>query len=77
VTRAAVWPKGTPRPWAIGSSAVAISELLTGLRAEPMNSGVVNRHENGRPCQGAALAVPIAAADGLGADGEGGITASK
>ena len=36
VTSAAVCPTGTPIPCAIGSRAVAISELLTGLRAEPM-----------------------------------------
>lgn len=47
VTSAAVWPTGTCTPAAIGTSAVAIRELLMGFRAEPMNSGVVNRHENG------------------------------
>src|ERR1700761_9487564 len=50
VTSAAVWPIDTPSPCAIGNRAVAISELLIGLRAEPMNRGVVNRHENG--CSG-------------------------
>src|SRR5262245_43539863 len=49
VTSAAVCPTGTPTPWAIGTSAVAISELLTGLSAEPRNSGVVNRHVKARP----------------------------
>jgi hypothetical protein len=47
VTSAAVCPIGTPIPRAIGSRAVAISELLMGLRADPMNSGVVNCHGNG------------------------------
>ena len=47
MTSAAVCPTGTPSPRAIGTRAVAISELLIGLSAEPMNSGVVNRHENG------------------------------
>ena len=50
VTSAAVRPIDTPSPWAIGTSAVAIRELLIGLSAEPMNNGVVNRHENG--CSG-------------------------
>ena len=30
----------------IGTSAVAISELLTGLSADPMNIGVTNRQPN-------------------------------
>ena len=47
VTSTAVWPIDTRTPAAIGTSAVAIRELLIGFRAEPMNSGVVNRHENG------------------------------
>jgi hypothetical protein len=48
-TRAAVWPIWMPKSLAIGSSAVAMSELLTGLRAEPTNKGVVKRQENGWP----------------------------
>ena len=47
VTSAAVCPIDTCTPAAIGTRAVAIRELLTGFRAEPMNSGVVNRHEKG------------------------------
>jgi hypothetical protein len=47
VTSATVRPMRTSSPRAIGTRAVAISELLIGLSAEPMNSGVVNRHENG------------------------------
>ena len=39
-------------PRAIGTSAVAISELLTGLSAEPMNIGVTNRQPNA-PCAAA------------------------
>src|SRR5580704_3013130 len=68
VTSAAVCPTGTPIPRAIGSRAVAISELLTGLRAEPIYSGVVNCHGNGRPRGVAAwLAAPEERASG-GAD---------
>src|SRR5262249_10201550 len=62
VTRAAVCPMGTPMPRAIGTRAVAISELLTGLRADPRNNGVVNRHENGRPCLGPASPTVLLAA---------------
>jgi hypothetical protein len=47
VTSAAVCPIDTSSPRAIGTRAVAINELLTGLSAEPMNNGAVNRHENG------------------------------
>lgn len=47
VTRDAVCPTETCRPAAIGTSAVAIMELLTAFNADPTNSGVVNRHENG------------------------------
>jgi hypothetical protein len=50
VTSAAVCPIDTSSPRAIGTRAVAISELLIGLSAEPMNNGAVNRHENG--CSG-------------------------
>jgi hypothetical protein len=49
VTREAVCPTETCRPTEIGTSAVAIMELLTAFRAAPMNSGVVNRHVNGFP----------------------------
>ena len=42
-----ICPIDTCTPAAIGTRAVAIRELLTGFRAEPMNSGVVNRHEKG------------------------------
>ena len=38
-------PDRYAQPAAIGTRAVAIRELLIGLSAEPMNSGVVNRHE--------------------------------
>ena len=44
-TSTAIRPTDTCIAAAIGTSAVAISELLTGLSADPMNSGVVNRHE--------------------------------
>src|SRR5579875_5774 len=43
VTSAAVWPRSTWIPAAIGTRAVAMSELLMGLRAEPRYSGAVNR----------------------------------
>ena len=49
MTREAVCPTETCRPVAIGTSAVAIMEVLTEFKAAPMNSGVVNRHENGLP----------------------------
>src|SRR5579875_4099703 len=49
-TSAAVCPTGTPAAAAIGTSAVAISELLIGLSADPMNSGAVN-------CQGKTRAL--------------------
>jgi hypothetical protein len=45
-TRTAVRPAETWNAAAIGTSAVAISELLIGLSDDPMNSGVTNRHEN-------------------------------
>jgi hypothetical protein len=45
-TRTAVRPAQTWNAAAIGTSAVAISELLTGLSDDPMNSGVTYRHEN-------------------------------
>ena len=56
----------TPSPWAIGTRAVAISELLIGLSAEPMNNGVVNRHENG--CSGGVPITTGARVSGPGAD---------
>src|ERR1700760_803341 len=45
-TSAAVWPTDTWTADAIGTSAVAISELLLGFRADPTNSGAVNRQAN-------------------------------
>jgi hypothetical protein len=71
VTSAAVCPIETPSPWAIGTRAVAISELLMGLSAEPMNNGVLNRHENG-----CSISVPITAG-ALLEDPEAGITISS
>src|ERR1700723_3874711 len=56
----------------MGSRAVAISELLTGLSAEPMNRGVVNRHENGL-----SPAVPDAGPDRVASDDEAGIRVSR
>src|ERR1700734_3048116 len=53
-TSTAIRPTDTCIAAAIGTSAVAISELLTGLSADPMNSGVVNRHENAFPPPGGA-----------------------
>jgi hypothetical protein len=41
-----VRPTDTLIAWAMGTSAVAISELLIGLSVELTNSGVTNRHEN-------------------------------
>ncbi|GAA4181546.1 hypothetical protein GCM10022287_36980 [Gryllotalpicola koreensis] len=49
MTSDAVWPTETCMLAAIGTRAVAIIELLIGFSADPMNSGVVNRHENGVP----------------------------
>ncbi|SKT80384.1 Uncharacterised protein [Mycobacteroides abscessus subsp. abscessus] len=45
-TRAAQRPTETPTAAAIGTIAVAISELLIGLSAAPTNSGTQNRHPN-------------------------------
>ena len=45
-TRTVVLPTGTCIAAAIGTRAVAISELLTGLREEPSSIGVTNRQEN-------------------------------
>ena len=42
-----VLPTGTPMAAAIGTSAVAIAELLIGLSAEPMYNGVTNRGPKG------------------------------
>jgi hypothetical protein len=48
-TRTAVRPTETWTAAAIGTRAVAIRELLTGLSADPMNRGATNRHENASP----------------------------
>lgn len=41
---------------AIDTSAVAMTELLTGLSVAPMSIGVMNRGPNGRSCAAAASA---------------------
>jgi hypothetical protein len=56
--RIEVWPTDTPMAAAIDTRAVAMTELLMGLRAEPMNIGVTNRGPNGR----VGSAVPVSAA---------------
>ena len=50
--RIEVRPTDTPMAAAIETSAVAMTELLIGLSAEPMNSGVTNRGPNARPPSG-------------------------
>jgi hypothetical protein len=64
-TSTAIRPTDTCIAAAIGTSAVAISELLTGLSADPMNSGVVNRHEKAFP---PSAGVPGSAVLTAGAD---------
>jgi len=61
-TKLAVRPTDTPSACAMGTSAVAISELFTGLSVELTNSGVTNRHENASPCRPApdSTAAPAA-----------------
>ena len=60
-TRTAVRPTETPIAAAIGTSAVAIRELLIGLSADPMNKGVTNRQENGFP----VAALPVFSVAGI------------
>jgi hypothetical protein len=45
-TRTAVRPAGTRKCVAMGTSAVAMIELFTGLSADPTTSGVMNRRPN-------------------------------
>jgi len=59
-------PTGTCTPAAIGTKAVARIELLTGFSAEPMNSGVTNRHENMFPGVSSPMLMCRAAATSCG-----------
>jgi hypothetical protein len=56
-----VRPTDTLIACAMGTSAVAISELLIGLSVELMNSGVTNRHENASRCRRAPDSVAMPA----------------
>ena len=50
-TRIAVCPTGTFSACAMGTNAVAISELLIGLSVEATYSGLTKRHENAPSCR--------------------------
>jgi hypothetical protein len=51
-TRIDVRPTGTCKAAAIGTSAVAITELLIGFSADPVTRGVTVRHPNGAATRG-------------------------